>query len=302
MNGTLTADFPVVGALVIGTSPDVAQTLCSGVLLGCSTFLTAGHCVCEGTGATCQGSSELPPGVAFVYLDHAGFVPIERIALHPDYVYPVADVAVVHLAAPVTGIVPMRLVDAVPPPFGTQGTIVGYGVTTGTSGDSGVKRAGVVVTAPCVSGIADATSVCWDFTGPGANTCEGDSGGPLFVDLGAGSVVAGVTSGGFSATCLPTDHSYDASLAAYRDWIVAEAGGDLGTTACGALPAVGTPGAVATAFAGELGGGRPFALHSVGVAPGTSELRVAMHGSEDPGNDFDLYLRHGAAPAAGAFD
>jgi hypothetical protein len=59
---------------------------------------------------------------------------------------------------------------------------------------------------------------------------------------------------------------------------------------------------VVRTFTGDLGDVRPFALHSIGIAPDTSELRVALAGVESPGTDFDLYVRGGAAPAAGTFD
>jgi hypothetical protein len=65
---------------------------------------------------------------------------------------------------------------------------------------------------------------------------------------------------------------------------------------------VGTAGAVSTTFLGELGAVRPFSLQSVGVAPGTAELRVALHGVEKAGVDFDLYVRGGSPPAPGTFD
>jgi trypsin len=296
VGGTLTGDYPAVGAYLLGTTLDATVTQCSGVLVGCATFVTAAHCVCAGTGLDCQGAGAPSPAAGFVWLDHAGFLPIADVVVHPAYAYPTADVAVLRLATPVTGVVPAAIAD-VAPAVGTGGTIVGFGVASTTAGDSGLKRAGAVVTAPCAAGIDGATSVCWDYTGAGANTCAGDSGGPLFV----GGDVAGVTSGGFATTCLPVDHSYDASLAVYRDWIVATAAGDVGTQPCGALPAVGTAGAAASAFAGDLGVARPFELQSVGVAPGTSELRVGMHGSEKFGVDFDLYVRGGAAPAPGLF-
>jgi hypothetical protein len=302
VGGALTGDYPAVGAYLLGATPDVTTTQCSGVLVGCSTFITAAHCVCGGTGAECQGAAAPSPDASLVYLDHAGFVPIASIAVHPDFVFPIADVAVLTLATPVTGVVPATLIGGGAPPFGTAGTIVGFGVADDVAGDSGLKRAGLVVTAACTLGIPDATSVCWNYSGAGADTCSGDSGGPLFVDLGGGPIVAGLTSGGVSATCSPGDNSYDVSLAAYRDWIIATAGGDVGTSACGTVPAVGTPGAVSVAFAGDVGDAQPFDLQSIGVAPNTSELRVGMHGSEAIGDDFDLYLRAGAAPAPGLFD
>lgn len=302
VNGAPTADYPAVGALLKGGSPDVASTECTGTLVGCRTFLTAAHCVCATTGADCQGAGAPAPDGRFVYFAHAGFVAVESIAVHPDYAFPVADLAVVRLADAVTAIDPAPLNVAGNPPFGTSGTIVGFGWASAVDQDSGIKRAGSIVTAPCPVGVSDATSICWDFTGSGADSCEGDSGGPLLVDLGAGPVLAGVTSGGFSSTCSPTDHSYDADVFVYRDWIAAAAGGDLGLASCGGVPRVGTAAVIATAFGGALDPTRPFALYSVGVAPGTSELRVGFDASETPENDFDLYVRGGAPPDSTGVD
>jgi hypothetical protein len=297
VNGVPTADYPAVGALLDGATPAVASTECTGTLIGCRTFLTAAHCVCPTTGAACQGADAPPPDGRLVYFAHAGFVAIESIAVHPDYVFPVADLAVVRLVEPVTGIAPVALNDVGRAPFGTSGIIVGFGWQSTAARDSGIRRAGSVVTAACAAGVSDATSVCWDFTGGGSNSCEGDSGGPLIVDLGAGAMLAGVTSGGFSATCLPTDHSYDADVFVYRDWIATAAVGDLGTAACGGVPRVGGPDVIVQGFDGTLGLTRPFAVHSIGVAPGTSELRVGFQATETIGSDFDLYVRGGAPPA-----
>jgi hypothetical protein len=301
VNGVPTADHPAVGALLDGGTAAVATTECSGTLVGCRTFLTAAHCVCPTTGAACQGAGAPAPG-GLVYFAHAGFVAIEGITVHPDYAFPVADLAVVRLVEPVTAIAPVALNDVGTPPFGTSGTVVGFGWRSAATHDSGIVRAGSVTTAGCVTGIPDATSVCWDFTGGGANTCQGDSGGPLLVDLGTGPVLAGVTSGGFSANCLATDHSYDADVFVYRDWITTAAAGDAGTIACGAVPRVGTPEVIVRTFDGELALTRPFGLHSVGVAPGTSELRVGFGATEALATDFDLYVRGGAPPVATEFD
>src|SRR5689334_17721200 len=98
VNGLETADFPAVGALLSPSNPDRAQLVCSGTLIGCHTFLTAGHCV--------EGSV---PGSFVVYLQHVGFVGVSAIAMHPSYDYPVGDVAVLTLATPVTGVRPASI-------------------------------------------------------------------------------------------------------------------------------------------------------------------------------------------------
>jgi hypothetical protein len=300
--GAPTVGYPAVGALIAGADPTIARTECSGVLVGCRTFLTAAHCLCNGTGAECQGDAAPSASGWTVFFAHDGFVPIERITIHPDFVFPLADLAVVKLAREVTGIAPAPVNGVATPPFGTPGTTVGFGWQTPAARDTGIKRAGAVTTAPCTGGISNETSVCWDHRNAGANTCQGDSGGPLFVDLGAGPVVAGTTSGGFAVACTANDHSYDANLFLYRSWLATAAEGDLDTSGCGGIPAVDAAGTVATGVIGDLGSIRPFALESVGVAPGTSELRVGLMGSEAADADFDLYVRSGAAPAPHEFD
>ena len=114
------------------------------------------------------------------------------------------------LSEPVTGITPSRINDVGPVEPGTRGTIVGYGLSDLQLWSQGVKRSGKITTVSCSNGITDEASLCWDYVAPigepgeDSNTCFGDSGGPLFVDMaepGAAEsniVVAGVTSGGFN--------------------------------------------------------------------------------------------------------
>src|SRR5437870_3432407 len=195
VNGRLTAGFPAAGALLLGDDPATAVTWCSGVLIGCETFLTAAHCVCDTNGAGCQGARAPSPLGRLVYLQHAGFFRAASIRVHPDYQFPRADLAVIKLTTPVTGIAPAPLA-LTPPAPGVTGTIVGFGRSGGSATDVGLKRSGVITTAPCTDGISDGTAICWNFTGAGSNSCNGDSGGPLFVDSGFGTVVAGVATGG----------------------------------------------------------------------------------------------------------
>jgi hypothetical protein len=171
-------------------------------------------------------------------------------------------------------------------------------------------RAGAVATASCAtipSPGSNTTSVCWDFTEPqgapgtDSNTCNADSGGPLFVDLGSGLRVAGTTSGGSSSSCKPTDHSYDANVFTYRSFIETEGGSDLANTSCGSGPQVGDAGTTVLALTGTVDSGTPDAFETFTVPSGTSLLRVAMNATDD-GSDFDLYVKAGSAPTTDVYD
>ena len=297
VNGAVTSDYPATGALLDGPNGSAAAVLCSGTLIGCGKFLTAGHCV--------DGS--LDPADYTVFLQHAGFFAVTSIVRHPTYDFPVGDVAVLTLGTPVTGIRPVRIATAGAPPFGSAATIVGFG-RTGPGNDFGLKRRGSVTTDGCANGVSDTTSVCWTFAAPlgalgsNSNTCNADSGGPLLVDLGDGPTIAGVTSGGTTSTCLATDHSYDANVFAYHQWIAKETGPDLGDTACGTVSPVGEAGATISAFEGTLGASARDGRHAFTVPAGRSELRVTMNGLDDGVADFDLYVKRGSPPTSAEYD
>lgn len=307
VNGLETNDFPTAGALLRPADLETATVSCSGVLIGCRTFLTAAHCVCPFDGATCVGFLPPNPSDYLVFLQHAGFFSVTSVSLRDDYVFPVADLAVLRLGSPVTGISPSPI-GTTGPPFGTSATIVGFGRTGGSSSDYGLKRFGRVATEACPVEVSDETSVCWSFDAPlgapgdDSNTCNGDSGGPLFVDGGGGPAVAGITSGGFATDCLPEDSSFDAKVAQYAAWIEQEGGADLSNTTCGAGPQVGGPDSLVSGFAGDLDAANPERVHSFTVAPGRSVLRVSMNALDAGVRDFDLYVKAGAPPTPSDFD
>ena len=301
VNGRPTSGFPAAGALLVGDDPATAVTLCSGVLIGCQTFLTAAHCVCDTNGAGCAGARAPNPVGRLVYLQHAGFFPASSIRVHPDYQFPQADLAVIRLSTPVTGIAPAPLATAAPAP-GVPGTIVGFGRTGGGASDLGLKRSGAITTAPCTDGISDGTAVCWNFTGAGANSCNGDSGGPLFVDSGFGTAVAGIASGGRNESCLAGDFAFDASVAAYRDWIGAEGGPDLQHATCGGVPQAGDPRTTILAADATLDEAVPAGAHTVEVPPGMNELRVGFNGIDDGQANFDLYVKAGRPATPDDYD
>ena len=309
VNGNLTSDYPSVAALVTPANPATAQTLCSATLIGCQTVLTAAHCVCNGNGGSCQSGLGAPnPGNYGVFLQHGGFFAVSSIAVHPSYSDDVADVAVLKLAAPVTGIRPSAINATASPGFGTPGVIVGYGRSGGANVDYGLKRFGAVETLSCAFGLSNTASVCWEFDNPlgppgtDSNTCNGDSGGPLFADLGDGDVIAGTTSGGVNASCNPFDHSYDANVFTYAAYIQTQGGADLANTACGDGAQVGDPGAPVTAFEGSLSASVTSQLHSFPVVAAADRVRVTLNGSEVGGNNFDLYVKYGTPPTTSDYD
>jgi hypothetical protein len=310
VNGVLTNDFPTTGSLLLGNDPDTAFQRCTGTMIGCETFLTAAHCICDGTGASCaSGQPDEPdPSDYLVFLQHGGFFSVSSIALRSDYSFPVADVAVLKLGAPVNGISPSEINTTSSPAASSSGTIVGFGRTGDPNFDYGIKQTGSVTTVACSGGISNTTSVCWSFTAPigppgdDSNSCNGDSGGPLFIDLGAGDVVAGVTSGGTSASCNEPDLAYDANVYHYRTWVNSEGGADLANATCGSRAQVESSDVDVHGFDGTLSAGKPTGTHSFTVDPGAEHLIVSMNGSEETSNDFDLYVKFASPPTPFDFD
>ncbi len=306
VNGLTTHDLPTTAVLLgdfLGDA-DFATGYCSGTLIGCETVLTAAHCV---DGETASNN--------FVFLQNVGTVSVTSITLHPSYIdanFPIADVAVLKLGAVVTGVDPAEINQIDPSSVipGATGIIAGYGVTLGSNDDFGIKRFGRVETTNCEgsvpAGAGNTEVICWNYETPvgspgdDSNTCFGDSGGPLFMDLGAGEVVAGITSDGSNINCDTNDHSYNANVYTYRSFILTQLGAD-STSACGSLAPAGDPNTIVIANDGSLGAGNPDDSFSFVVDPNTAELRVTLN-TDDNGFDADVYVRFGTAPTTSTFD
>ena len=296
VNGVWTWNYPSVVTII----SSAGNTSCTGTLIGCETVLTAAHCFCR----------DPSPQHYVAFAQSFGFASLASVEVHPDYrcdlpeASTVSDLAILRLAEPVTGIAPSPINTFSDPAIGSRGTIVGYGFTQAGFADSGIKREGEVTTAAC-QGVSDSTHVCWDFTAPigppgeDSNTCSGDSGGPLFIEMAGEEVIAGLTSFG-NANCLPPDNAADADVFRDRSWIQAIGGADLNNAVCGSLPQVGNPAVSVLTGSGDLGALDIEKRFSFEVPPDTSVLRVTQNG-EDTG-DFDLFVRFESPPTTNEFD
>jgi hypothetical protein len=300
-NGEPSQIFPSVGQLLTD------QSTCSGTLVGCQTFLTAAHCLCQDpitgqilNGKQCNARPDLlDPAGKRVFLQHGGIFEVASIAVHPRFQFRIrSDLAVLTLTRPVTGIGTSRLNLVEKPALLSPATIVGFGLD-GLGGLSGIKRVGSVVTSSCI-GVANATHVCFTFDNPlgppGSNsdTCQGDSGGPLFVNFGTSEVVAGVTSGGDGQGCHPIDHSFDADVFLDRAWLQSQGGVDLDHGFCGDLTPAGSTGSAILGHGGRLGPTSPQQGFTFTIPAGTERLRLALNA--ETGADLAFYALEGGRP------
>jgi hypothetical protein len=221
VNGRGTKDYPAVGALLKGET----GVYCSGTLIAPDRFLTAAHCVVN----------DPVPNHYKVFFQSAGIFGVKKVDWQKEeYSFPKGDVAVLVLTDPVQRIAPESILVSEEPLAGSLGTIVGFGRTGGFNEDYGIKREGFIETATCPASQRDMPLLCWNFNAEvqaGAirsNTCNADSGGPLFLyETIAGHqvrYVGGVTSGGEAEDCLLGDQSYDADVLHYKKWILNTAG------------------------------------------------------------------------------
>jgi hypothetical protein len=325
VNGVSTFEWPAVVA-VLGSGGGQ----CSGVLIGCETVITAAHCVCgqsaDSNGVTCQpgGPNFIDPAFFHVAMQHGPLRGVVGVSVPLNYEFSqAADLALLKLSSPVTGIVPARINTVQKPALGTPGTLVGFGITQEDASDAGLKREGRIVTAACPQQpfpIPDSEYVCWNFdpadpASSPSSGCHGDSGGALLIDFGSGDVLAGLVSGGGRLIeaenrffChIPPNPGFGTNLFVNRAWIESVAGADLTNARCGALPQLGQPGAAALSFSGQLSPSAAQGVHSFEVPAGTALMFVTLNGDRSGDltngvNDFDLYVKAGSPPSTAVYD
>lgn len=297
VNGTPTHDFPAVGALLKKDNANAPRAICTGTLIGSNKFLTAAHCIAD---------SPLPANYS-VFFQTSGFFAVSKIDwMKATYKFPTADIAVLTLEAAVSGVQPFKIDRTGALQIGTGGTIVGFGSAGGATHEYGLKRKGHVVTVQCPIDNPNESFICWNFSniGPGtpnmSNTCKADSGGPLLVsrssDGGSEYFVAGVTSGGLRADCLPGDSSFDTSVFFYVDFI------DQAMSDALTISHIDPPETFSKNIA--LSDTLPDYVFMLAVSDKARAFSVAMNGAfnDQHKQDFDLYVTRGQESIVSAPD
>jgi secreted trypsin-like serine protease len=193
-----------------GKWPDTVAVLgtsgtCTGTLIAPDVVLTAGHCAdLEPTTVVANTTDYASGGVR---------VGVTRTVAYPKW-ESTYDVAVVVLAKPITAVAPRRIgTSCTYQQFrdSTMVRIVGFGATNidGTATSTKLREAMTAVTDPMCS----AESGCNKEVAPGgefvaggtgnADSCFGDSGGPVYLETERGPIVVGAVSRGVDNSASP---------------------------------------------------------------------------------------------------
>ncbi len=163
--------------------------LCSGTLIDDMTVLTAGHCVEDSRAVRYDIAGGTDP-----FSQAEWVVGAVEAAPHPLYSRTqigIHDVGIIVLdeKPPVSPISWQKTLDDKAYEVGTDFVAVGYGVTSESTDDSGVKR-------KVTLSIEEVASDAYAYGGPTKNICSGDSGGPDIVLVDGKEHVIGVHSYG----------------------------------------------------------------------------------------------------------
>ena len=177
---------PVV--VVLKNFPDGRTGLCSGTMLSPNKVLTAAHCL---DGAASIDILFNIAGDKFVYVTASSW------NIHPAFSNTafINDVGIVH--SPVSLPVPnLPILASSAPKIGDKASIFGYGAATGGASIDGKLRAGAMTITS-----VDSNKIYANFEANASNTCSGDSGGPMLLQVGGQQFIIGTTSYGTTTNC-----------------------------------------------------------------------------------------------------
>jgi MYXO-CTERM domain-containing protein len=248
---------------------------CTATLVSPHVLLTAAHCIFETQGARYR----VFPGGDDRNITARDLLTVASGAFDPAYnnSNPALghDIGVVVLAAPLTAKpIPINRVTLGTGAVGKAARYIGYGLTDGvTQTGDGIKRE---ATAP----IAQIGRALIRIGANPQGTCNGDSGGPLLLDTGAGETIVGVVSFGDDMTCrtnsffqrLDTQVAWvDEQIAMYDPGSVpGDAGGEPAGDAA-AQPAKADAGAARDTVAADTAPAPPLPADAVAPSPPDAE-------------------------------
>ncbi|MCU0662843.1 MAG: trypsin-like serine protease [Myxococcota bacterium] len=188
---------------------------CTGTLIDPEVVLTAGHCVRLIEQGFSYNFVSNPSGLiirggADGYLS-AILARGSQVIHHPDWTGDIqesqTDIAMIKLNKALAGRTVHKLRDYPSPMKDDPGMLVGYGLSGSNPSSGGTQRAGDTTLLNVYFNLIE--------TGDPANTCSGDSGGPLFTDQGGQWVLTGVTSFGTEKVCMASSDGYSVNPLAY---------------------------------------------------------------------------------------
>ena len=223
---------PWRGAVALGIN---GYFMCSGTLIDPRVVLTAGHCVKFSPGMSLENAPQMLwiMGGSDVNTNSPDMIKLaqaQKIVAHKNWDGNIesasTDIALVLLDKELTDIPYYRLRDFPMPQTGDPAFLVGYG--DDGDGNSAIQRMGdttLVSVSPELLG-----------TSEGANTCPGDSGGPVFTKQDGDWVLTGVTSFGAGDVCRTDLPMYATNVLVACHWInsvmMEMVGHDLGLEKC----------------------------------------------------------------------
>ena len=313
VNGVVTAGEASTGALLF-VGPDIKNQFldCSGVLLGCRTFLTAAQCLCDDArnASACKDGplGDIDVADLRVYMQHAGIYHVREVQISPNYIKGIrGDLALLRLSQRVDGIEPARINTKHRPEVGSAAVIAGFGDESDQGKGEAIKRSGDVKVTNCVQSVFHPANACWKFLDPigrpgeSSNICAGDAGGPMFAQFNKKRLVTAIHSGSGSH-CEANSFGFGTDVYRNRNWIIDAAGSDIERTQCGTLPQVGSSRVAVETVEGNLPKAEDSDYWVFNVPDRGTRLVFTVNGDTQQGADYDIFIKYNGYPTPRDYD